>query len=536
MLTCTENRELSWLRFNERVLEEAEDERVPLCERLSFLSIFQSNLDEFFMVRIGSLHDQMLLDKEARENKTNMTPGEQIDAAVSRIRTLCDRRDRTYADVLKKLEDEGISIVNFRQISPESEQYLAKIFREDYLPLLSTYVVGKKQTFPFLKNKEIYAVAVLRTGSEKEKIGIVPCGENMFPRLIEVPERTGCYILSEELILHYLPLLFGSYRIASKTLARITRSADIDADSVYDEDLNYRDHMAEVVRLRQKLCPVRLELSRKIGHDIIEKLCDQLKLDTARVYEYDTPLDISFLFNIQDKLRSHAELFYAPRHPQATPDIVDNRPVMEQILEKDLPREMQQMGLEIARDVHEIKKDYIRIIQGIEEAIEEESNEETMSLQDLLRILESSTYRTMAEKKLDIRLMFDCRDNFMTQEHYQLMTILKNLVGNAVEAIESTKKSGMIWIREYKKDGNYVFEVADDGPGISEKHLPRIFNMGYSTKFDEKTGNIYRGVGLCGVKNAVEEQFEGSISVDSEEGRGTKFHIEIPIAKLEEIE
>ena len=336
MLTCTENRELSWLRFNERVLEEAEDERVPLCERLSFLSIFQSNLDEFFMVRIGSLHDQMLLDKEARENKTNMTPGEQIDAAVSRIRTLCDRRDRTYADVLKKLEDEGISIVNFRQISSESEQYLAKIFREDYLPLLSTYVVGKKQTFPFLKNKEIYAVAVLRTGSEKEKIGIVPCGENMFPRLIEVPERTGCYILSEELILHYLPLLFGSYRIASKTLARITRSADIDADSVYDEDLNYRDHMAEVVRLRQKLCPVRLELSRKIGHDIIEKLCDQLKLDTARVYEYDTPLDISFLFNIQDKLRSHAELFYAPRHPQATPDIVDNRPVMEQILEKDV--------------------------------------------------------------------------------------------------------------------------------------------------------------------------------------------------------
>ena len=123
-------------------------ERVPLCERLSFLSIFQSNLDEFFMVRIGSLHDQMLLDKEARENKTNMTPGEQIDAAVSRIRTLCDRRDRTYADVLKKLEDEGVSIVNFRQISPESEQYLAKIFREDYLPLLSTYVVGKKRNMP----------------------------------------------------------------------------------------------------------------------------------------------------------------------------------------------------------------------------------------------------------------------------------------------------------------------------------------------------------------------------------------------------
>lgn len=336
MLTCTENRELSWLRFNERVLEEAEDERVPLCERLSFLSIFQSNLDEFFMVRIGSLHDQMLLDKEARENKTNMTPGEQIDAAISRIRDLCDRRDRMYSSVLKKLEEQGISIVNFHQISPQSEQYLEHIFRTDFLPLLSTYVVGKKQTFPFLRNKEIYAVAVLKTGSEKEKIGIVPCSEQKFPRLIAVPERTGCYILSEELILHYLPMLFGRYRVASKTLARITRSADIDADSVYDEDLNYRDHMAEVVRLRQKLCPVRLELSRKIGQDIIEKLCEQIKLDTDRVYEYDTPLDISFLYGIQDTLRSHAELFYAPRHPQATPDIADNRPVIEQILEKDV--------------------------------------------------------------------------------------------------------------------------------------------------------------------------------------------------------
>ncbi len=336
MSSYTENRELSWLRFNERVLEEAEDARVPLCERLSFLSIFQSNLDEFFMVRIGSLHDQMLLDKEARENKTNMTPGEQIDAALSRIRDLCDRRDRVYASVLQKLNDQGISIVNFRQISPESEAYLANIFRQDFMPLLSTYVVGRKQTFPFLKNKEIYAVAVLKTVSEKEKIGIVPCGEHTFPRLIEIPDRKGCYILSEELILHYLPLLFNGYRIAGKTLARITRSADIDADSVYDEDLNYRDHMEEVVRLRQKLCPVRLELSRKIGHDIIEKLCAQLKLDVQRVYEYDTPLDISFLFGIQDTLRSHAELFYAPRHPQDTPDIDSKKPVMEQILQKDV--------------------------------------------------------------------------------------------------------------------------------------------------------------------------------------------------------
>ena len=335
-LTCFENRELSWLRFNERVLEEAEDERVPLCERLTFLSIFQSNLDEFFMVRIGSLHDQMLLDKEARENKTHMTPGEQLDAALERIRELCRRRDKAYAALLEKLKEQGISIVDFRSISAESEQYLSEMFRSEFLPLLSTYIVGKKQSFPFLKNKGIYAVAVLNTKAEKQKIGIVPCGSGIFPRLIAIPERTGCFMLAEELILHYLPLMFPGYRITSKTLARITRSADIDADAVYDEDLNYRDHMAEVVRLRKKLCPVRLELSRAIDEDVIRRLCSQLNLGLDRVYEYDAPMDVSFLFGIEDTLRSHAELFYAPRHPQRTPDIDENRPIMDQIVQKDV--------------------------------------------------------------------------------------------------------------------------------------------------------------------------------------------------------
>ena len=167
-MNCLENRELSWLRFNERVLEEAEDERVPRCERLSFLSIFQSNLDEFFMVRIGSLHDQMLLDKESRENKTHLTPGEQIDACLERIRELCHRRDRTYAALLERLHEQGVSIVNFREISEESSSYLREMFRREFLPLMATYIVGKKQSFPFLKNKDIYAVAVLGNKGDKK--------------------------------------------------------------------------------------------------------------------------------------------------------------------------------------------------------------------------------------------------------------------------------------------------------------------------------------------------------------------------------
>ena len=332
---CYANRELSWLRFNERVLEEAEDSRLPLCERLSFLSIFQSNLDEFFMVRIGSLQDQMLLDKNARENKTNMTSGEQIDAALAFIHKLTARRDAAYNGLLEQLAEQGIRLLDFAHMEEESRTELEKLFRQDYLPLLSSFIISKKQAFPFLKNKGIYAVAVLSTKAEKKKIGIVPCGNEIFPRLVPVPGRTGCFILSEELILHFLPLLYKGYKVTSKTLARITRNADIDADLIYDEDLNYRDHMAEVVKKRKKLAPVRLELSREIDEEIIQSLCKNLKLDPKRVFEYDSPLDHSFLFQIEDQLRSHTALFFAPRHPQPSPALDERKPIIPQILEED---------------------------------------------------------------------------------------------------------------------------------------------------------------------------------------------------------
>ena len=341
---CFENRELSWLRFNERVLEEAEDERVPLCERLSFLSIFQSNLDEFFMVRIGSLHDQMLLDSESRDNKTKMMPGEQIDAAADRIRELAVRRDKVYRTLIDKLEEQGITLLDFSKLSEKSEKYIVNLFKEEFMPLLSTFVVGKKQSFPFLQNKEIYAVATL-TGkgsksekgdkSEKLKIGIVPCGGHVFPRLIPVPERTGCFILAEELILHCLPLVFSGYKIKYSALARITRNADIDADSIYDEDLNYRDHMAEVVKLRKKLCPVRIEIYGNIENDTVKKLCEQIKLDHKMVFRLETPLDVSFFSGITDQLRSRTELFYAPRRPQRNPDFDELSPILDQIEKED---------------------------------------------------------------------------------------------------------------------------------------------------------------------------------------------------------
>lgn len=329
------NRELSWLKFNERVLEEAENPDNPLCERLSFASICQTNLDEFFMVRVGSLQDQMLLGNKIRDNKTNMTAGEQIDEILKKVGGLTVRRDKTYHKLMKQLESYGVRLTDFSRLSDEEKESLLKFFQMEVAPLISPTVVGKRQPFPFLRNKEIYAVAVLETKSGKERLGIIPCTNNMVERLIQVRGQEGCYMLSEELILHYLPRVFSGYQIKAKSLIRVTRNADIDADALYDEDLDYREFMADLIKRRKKLSPVRLELSREMDGDVVEALCKYLDLDSTHVFRSKTPLDLSFVFEIQDILRKNTDLFYEKRVPQKSASFQEGRSLIEQIKEED---------------------------------------------------------------------------------------------------------------------------------------------------------------------------------------------------------
>ncbi len=313
MLNCFINRELSWLEFNHRVLMNASNPLVPLCERLNFFSIFQSNLDEFFMVRIGSLHDQKLLDDGSRENKTGMRPSSQIEAALAKIRCICRERDEVYNVLMDDLASQGIRTVRFSDISDEAEEQLGKLFHSDVLPYLSRFMIARKEDFPFLKNREIYAIAVLKSNNGAVRVAVIPCAGTVLPRLIQVPGEEGRFILLEEFILHYVPTLFPEERVIGKSLARITRNADIDADAVYDEDLNYRDHMAEIIRMRKRLCPVRMELSRQIDTAIVDRLREYMGLSASQVFEYDTPLELSFLYRFSDMLRGKAELFYPPR-------------------------------------------------------------------------------------------------------------------------------------------------------------------------------------------------------------------------------
>lgn len=330
------NRELSWLKFNERVLAEAQNPNVPLCERLSFLSIFQSNLDEFFMVRVGSLQDQRLLNHPPRDNKTNMTPDQQIDAILDEVTRLNTIKDETYSSVMRLVEKNGVRLVGMKELNKKQLAYFEKYFSKEVLPLLSVMIVGRKQPFPFLKGLEIYALAILSSKGKKERIGIVPCYSDFLPRLISIPDSDGDYILSEELILHFMPKAFKGYKIKEKSVLRITRNADIDVSKVYDEDLNYRDQMEQVVKLRKKLAPVRMELTRDISDEMIEKLCKHCSLEKKHVFHSDAPLDLSYLFEVEDLLRKNPELVFAKRIPQLTPSIDSTVPIIPQVLSKDV--------------------------------------------------------------------------------------------------------------------------------------------------------------------------------------------------------
>lgn len=329
------NRELSWLKFNERVLEEAENPEVPLCERMTFVSIYQSNLDEFFRVRVGSLQDQMLISTEIGENKTKMTSAEQIRAIIKEVKKLNQRKDKAYEKLMKKIEEYGITLINHASAKSGEKKFLEKYFMKEIMPLSSPTIVGKRQPFPFLKNGEIYAVVVLETRNKKERIGIIPCSNNMLTRMVELPGGKGRYMLIEDLILHYIGKVFKGYKVKGKSLLKVVRNADIDADAAYDEDLDYREFMEDLMKQRKKLSPVRIDLSREMDETVVDALCRYLDVTPDRVFRSEAPLDVSFVFQLQDLLRRNTELFYEKRVPQKSPEFKDGQSILQQITEED---------------------------------------------------------------------------------------------------------------------------------------------------------------------------------------------------------
>ena len=330
-----DNRELSWLKFNERVLEEAEDERNPLCERLSFVSIFQSNLDEFIQVRVGSLNDGK--STSARENKTGMTCLEQLEVISEREKLLLAHKDEVYKGLMRELEAYGVKELRYADLNEDEKDFVWKYFTDEVRPFISPQVVGKRQPFPFLRNKEIYVVVELKTKSDNSKIGIIPCTNSVLKRIIPVSADGRRFMLVEELILHFVADIFDKYLVKSKSLIRVLRSAEIDMDEALgDDETDYRDAVEKALKTRSKLCPLRLEYTRLIDASIIEKMCGYLGLGKNQVFHSETPLNLSFLFQIEDMLRAERALFYKRRIPQQPAQLERGRSIMEQVRQRDI--------------------------------------------------------------------------------------------------------------------------------------------------------------------------------------------------------
>lgn len=339
MNECRENRELSWLKFNDRVLMQAKDTKVPLGEKLNFVSIFQSNLDEFFMVRIGSLIDQVLFYPASKENKTGMTGEEQLKACLKRIHYLNKKKDTIYANIMNELKEYGWGIVKYQDLkNKEDRKYFEKYFTREILPLISPQVVSKRQPFPFLNNRELYIVVQLESKKGKRKMGIISCANAMDDRLLAIPSMQGQFILIEDVILHFVSKIFTKYTVKNKALIRVTRSADIDEDDhSLDGHDDYREMMETLIKQRRKLSPVRLEISPGLEELEILMLMNFLNVKKNQIFEVKTPLDLKFIGDLRDHLKfMHPAMFYSKLDARNNTSVVNTTPMIKQILKKDI--------------------------------------------------------------------------------------------------------------------------------------------------------------------------------------------------------
>ena len=472
---CMTNRELSWLQFNERVLNEAGNPRVPLAERMTFASIFQTNLDEFFMVRVGTLLMQMQSSEEIIENKTGMNSKEQVKEILKRVNVLEEKKAKIYEQLMGELEPEGIRIINFNKLSVEEGKLLEKYFDAHIAPFLSPMIIGKQQPFPFLANKQLYAIVLLETPKGKRRTGLVPCSNSVFKRLIEIPTRPGTFMLSEELILHFVSKLYSKYIVKEKSIMRVTRNADIDATEIYDEDLDYRDMMEQLIKRRTRLNPVRVEFSRSINKKTKQEIARFLKIGADHIIDVKTPLDLSFVFALQTYLRDKPELFYEKRSPRLSPALNLKENLFNQIEKKDV----------LLSYPYESMKPFLQLLQ---EAAEDES---VVSIKmTLYRVAERSkiidTLIEAAENGKEVVVLVELRARFDEANNIEMSHRLEDAGCQILYGLGDYKVHSKLCLITRKTETGFAY-ITQIGPG----------------NYNEKTSRLYTDLSLITARQSI---------------------------------
>lgn len=460
-----DNRELSWLKFNARVLEEAFDEETPLFERLRFVQIFCSNLDEFFMIRVGSLHDKMLFDSKDTENKTNMTAKEQLVEIAKRVKQLLPVKDDAYSAIMDGLKNYGVEHLVVKDLSPEEDAYFRAFFTREIQPLLFTGVVDKKHPVPFLKSGEIYVGVAIRKkddAARKVTFGILPASEN-FPKLVWLP-GTGKFLLIEELISHYAEQVFKNFEIISRCIFRVTRNADIAIDEgLYDHDVDFRDIMSDLVKKRKKLQPVRLEFLGKPDDSIAALIAKTLKVRDSFIFWQTAPLTMDFLSSVERKLEKNSELFFAPLTPQKSPSIDTKRPMIEQIKQHDI----------MLNYPYENINQFIRLL---EEAAE---NPDVVSIKiTLYRVARDSkiisALTRAAENGKDVLALVELRARFDEENNIGWSKCLEDAGVTVIYGLDELKVHSKLLLITLR-DGNDVSYITQVGTGNYNERTSKLY-------------------------------------------------------------
>lgn len=332
-----DNRELSWLKFNYRVLEEAQDSSVPLMERLLFASIYCSNLDEFFMVRVGSLKDKSLIDDDERDGKTKMRPSEQLGAIYSKVREINDVKDKAFASINKELKEKNVFYRSMKSLTKSELDFIDAYYAYEIKPFLNALIIDKRHPFPFLNNNEIYVIAKI-SSKTNVKLGIIGCN-GKFDRVVILPSDNSSalnYLLVEDIILYYTDKIFDSYKVEEKALMRITRNADLDIEESFDNELDFRQNMSALINRRKRLCPIRLQLSKNISELTLYELLSRLELSKKQTFIEKTPLDLSYVFSLFPHATDRTELFFDKFVPQQSRMVQSEVSMMTQIDSGDI--------------------------------------------------------------------------------------------------------------------------------------------------------------------------------------------------------
>lgn len=458
------NRELSWLGFNERVLQEAEDEKVPLLERLKFLAIFGSNLDEFFMVRIGSLYDQSIFHPDEPENKCGMTAEQQIKAVCADVIPLLHRKDKCFKSLMHELSEAGIKKIDFSKLSAQNEAKLRKYFKSEILPFLSPQIIDKRHPFPFLKNKALYA-AVQIESKTAPKLGVVPI-DAQFERVYFINTTDGTrFVFAEDLIYRFAGDIFTKYTFVDKWLFRVTRNADIDAnEAFYDQDMDWRDVMQKLIKERRRLAAVRLQVNKPLSGEVEKYFCENLKIKKYQIFTEHSPFDLSFAYGMAHRFeKTMPSLLFDPLYPSLIDELKNGASVTEYVRKRDLL---------LAYPYHSIRP-FIRLL---EEAADDPSV--TSIKITLYRVAKNSQILSALLKAVengkDVTAVLELRARFDEQNNIDWSKQLENAGCNILYGLDEYKVHSKLLL---------ITRMTDSG----SEYITQIGTGNYN----EKTAELY---------------------------------------------